>query len=122
MSHRTVVFCSALALLASSGCAMIGRSDAMDTERLLAASGFRMQLADTSARMAHVEALPQRKLTPVPHGSENRFVYADATYCKCMYVGTEEAFDRFQKLSTRQEIAEEQEAASLDWGAWGPWY
>jgi len=122
LARRTVVLCSLVALLAGSGCAAIQRSDAMDTERLLAASGFRMQLADTSERMAQVNAMPQRKLTPVPQGSENRFVYADATYCKCMYVGTEEAFDRYQKLSTQQQIAQDQEAAAMNWGAWGPWY
>lgn len=49
-----------------------------------------MKFATTPEQIAKVEALPQRKLTPGPgpHGT-NRFVYADAENCKCIYAGTE---------------------------------
>ena len=52
-------------------------------------------------------------------------VYADADYCKCVYIGTEAAYDRYQKLEVKQRIAENEEAASMNWGVWGgwgPWY
>jgi hypothetical protein len=52
-------------------------------------------------------------------------VYADATNCKCVYVGTDAAYDRYQNLQVKQRIAENEEAASMNWGAWGgwgPWY
>lgn len=110
------------ALLALSGCAMIERSDAMDNERMLAAAGFHMKFATTPAQITQTEALPQRTLTPTP-GPEgkNRFVYADAKFCKCVYVGTEQEYDRYQKLAIKQQIAENEEAAAMNWGAWGPW-
>ena len=125
MRSRPLALCAALALLAAVGCTAIRRSDAMDTERMLAAAGFQLKLADSPARLAKVQGLPQRKLTRVPFQGENRFVYADAQFCKCLYAGTEKAYDRYQKLAIKQEIADEQLEASLDWddwGMWGPWW
>lgn len=104
------------------GCAQIEKSNALDTERELAASGFQMKFAKTPAQMAKVGSLGQRKITRVtgPDGKP-RFVWADATDCKCVYVGTEAAYDRFQKLSVEQQIALENQMAAMDWNAWGPW-
>ena len=121
MKGRTRVAC--LAALAGvtwgSGCAS---TEAADAERTLAAANFQMKYARTPQQMTKVESLPQRKLTPVPGpDGENRFVYADAKYCKCVYVGTEAAYDRYQKLAVKQRIAENEEAASMNWGAWGGW-
>ena len=110
-----------VALLAAAGCQTV----AMDNERALAAAGFQMKMADTPDKLARLERLPQRKLTPVPHNEETRFVYADAKYCKCLYVGSQKAYGRYQRLEIHERIAEEQEAAALDWdawGAWGPWW
>lgn len=107
-----------LAALAAAGCA---QRMAMNNERTLAAAGFQMKLATTPERMQQLEALPQRTLTPVPHEGTVRFVYADAKYCRCLYVGDQHAYDRYQRLEFRQRIAEEREAASMDWRPWGPW-
>jgi hypothetical protein len=109
-------------LVISTGCASIEKSDAMATERELAAAGFQMKFAKTSEQIAKAGSLPQRKLTRTsgPDGKP-RFVWADATDCKCIYVGSEAAYDRYQKLATTQQIAEENEMASMNWGAWGGW-
>jgi hypothetical protein len=123
---RTIALLAAFALLVSGGCAAIQKSEAMDKERSLAAAGFQMKLATTPEQIAKAEALPQHKLTPTPGpNGENRFVYADATDCKCVYVGTDAAYDRYRNLQVKQRIAENEEAASMNWGgwgAWGPWY
>jgi len=123
---RTTALLAVFALLLSAGCAAIQKSDAMDAERTLAAAGFQMKFARTSEQIAKAEALPQRKLTPSPGpDGRNRFVWADATYCKCIYVGTQAAYDRYQRLALRQQTAENEEAASMNWdawGGWGPWY
>jgi hypothetical protein len=114
-----------VALLALSGCATIQRAEAKQKERVLAAAGFQMKLADTPDRFLQIESLPQRKLTRVSDEGELRFVYADKDYCKCLYAGTEAAYDRYQKLSLEKEIADERRTASSNWGAWGywgPWY
>ena len=110
------------ALLVTAGCAAIEKSDAMATERELAAAGFQMKFAKTSEQMAKTGSLPQRKLTRTsgPDGKP-RFVWADATDCKCIYVGSEAAYDRYQRLSVQQQIAEANEMASMNWDAWGAW-
>ena len=117
---------ASIALLALPGCATIQRANAMDKERTLAAAGFQMKFADTPERLSQIQDLPQRKLTRAPDGSELRFVYADSNYCKCLYVGTESAYDRYQSLALEKKTADEQlEASSMNWGPWGawrPWY
>lgn len=119
---KTAGFLAALVLVASVGCKTIEHSEAMDAERTLAASGFQMKYATTPEQMAKVTSLPQRTLTPVPGpDGNNRFVYADSQFCKCVYVGTEAAYDRYQRMEVKQQIAENMEAASMNWGAWGAW-
>ncbi len=109
-------------LVVTAGCASIEKSNALATERELAAAGFQMKFAKTPEQIAKARALPQRTLTPTPGpDGNNRFVWADATDCKCIYVGSEAAYDRYQKLSATQQIAEENEMASMNWGAWGGW-
>jgi len=122
---------AALAILgmALSACATIRSHQAARTERLLAAAGFQMKLADTPDKMARLEALPQMKLVPHTRGDGQLFfLYADAKDCKCLYVGTQEAYQRYQKLEVQQKIVEDQrmtaqmnEDAALDWGMWEPW-
>ena len=123
---RITTLIAVLALLASGGCAAIQKSNTMDTERSLAAAGFQMKFARTPEQIAKANELPQLTLTPTPGpDGKNRFVWADAKYCKCIYVGTEAAYDRYQKLEVRQQIAQNMEMASMNWGAWGvwgPWY
>jgi hypothetical protein len=120
---KMIAILAAVALLVSAGCA----SMAVDSERSLAAAGFQMKFAKTPEQIAKANAFPQRSLTPTPGpNGENLFVYADTQYCKCIYVGTEAAYDRYQKIAVKQRIARNEEAASMNdwgaWGGWGPWY
>lgn len=111
--------------IALAGCAAMEQGDAMDTERVLAAAGFKMKFADTQAQKTQIEKLPQRKITHLDRKGQTVFVYADSKYCKCMYLGTEPEYQRFQKLTLERNIAMEEsvaaEDASMDWDAWGPW-
>ena len=116
----------AFPVLISAGCAAVQQSDTAAAERALAAAGFQMKFASTPEQMAKVQSLPQRKLTHTtgPQG-EPRFVYADATGCKCIYVGTEAAYDRYQNLAVNERVEETEMAATINWptwGAWGPWW
>lgn len=114
------------ALLAS--CAAIQNQNAMDMERLLAASGFKMKLAETPEKLAALEGLPQRKLVPQQHEGKVYFYYADAASCKCLYVGSEKSYQQFQQLATQRKMAQDYQwaaqanmDASMDFGMWGPW-
>jgi hypothetical protein len=59
-----------------------------------------------------------------------RYWFADPVYCQCLYVGNEDAYDRYQQLRLQQKVANEQEetaqlnesAASqeqMNFGLWG---
>ncbi|MGA7876034.1 MAG: hypothetical protein WCA08_10245 [Desulfoferrobacter sp.] len=118
----------AVLLFVLGGCAALQNQQAMDTERLLSAAGFQMKLADTPEKMAHLKTLTQRKLVPHERDDKIYYVYADANECQCIYVGTEKAYQRYQKLALKKQIAEERlnaaemnENAAMDWGMWGPW-
>lgn len=118
----------AVSVFLLGGCAALQNQQAMDTERLLSAAGFQMKPADTPQRMAHLKTLTQRKLVPHERDGKIYYVYADANECQCIYVGTEDAYQRYQKLALKKQIAEDQlnaaemnENAAMDWGMWGPW-
>jgi hypothetical protein len=119
MFKKIIVIVSAGLLL--SGCAAIEKSNAMDTERLLSASGFRMKLADTPEKLANIKAMTQRKVVPHIKDGAVYYAYADAEFCKCLYLGTESNYQQYEKIAIERNIAQMNEAAAMDWGAWGPW-
>lgn len=111
-----------------AGCGT-ARREAMQTERLLAASGFQMRIKDTPGEVENMAALPQRQIFPQQKDGETFFVYADDEFCNCVYVGSAKAYRRFERLSMESKIANAQlraaraqQSAALSWGAWGPWY
>ena len=128
--RHTVTYLIALIgfALMFTACAAIQNRDAIEMERLLAASGFQMRLSDTPQKLDHLKSMTQRKLVPHQHDDKIYYVYADATSCKCLYVGNEKAYQRYQKLAIEKNIAENRrmaaemnENASMNWGMWGPW-
>jgi hypothetical protein len=117
-----------LVLLISMGCATIERNSILDQEEMLAAAGFKMKPADTPEKRYNLLLLPQKQI--VSHEREGKVVYlfADATTCLCLYVGSEKAYQRYQRLTIEKRIADEQSMAvqmypgmGFDWGPWGPW-
>jgi hypothetical protein len=108
-------------VIALAGCAAIKKSEATDTEQLLAAAGFKMKPADTPEKLAHLKSLTQMKVVPHDRDGKMYWVYADADYCKCLYVGDEEAYQRYENLLVKKNIAEMNEDAAMNWGLWGPW-
>ena len=112
-------------MLALAGCAMNQNQKTVEMERLLAASGFEMRLADNESKLAQLKELPQRKLVAQNWGGKMRYVYADASDCKCAYVGDEEAYKHFQNLALQRQISEEDRRAAeqdmpagMDGGVW----
>jgi hypothetical protein len=104
-----------------AGCQAIGNEEAQSTEQVLAAAGFHMKEATTPQQVANLKALTQRKLVIHDQNGQTRYVYADADGCKCVYVGSEKNYDEFQKLSIKQEVAQDNLDSSMNWGMWGPW-
>jgi cell division protein YceG involved in septum cleavage len=119
----TVVVMWAVAL---AGCAALQTSQAQSTEQLLSASGFRLKLADTPAKQAHLQTLMQRRIVPHDRKGKIYYVYADAANNR-LYVGNEQAYQQFQALAVTKQIAQEQARAAalnadaaMNWDMWGP--
>ena len=81
--------------LSLAACKTLERNEAIHTERLLAAAGFQMRQADTPSRVQELASLPKRKLVPTRSGGALHYVYADDLGCKCIYVGSEKAYQRY---------------------------
>jgi hypothetical protein len=116
---------SVFLMLALAGCAMNRNQKAVEMERLLAASGFKMRLADSESKLAQLKELPQRKLVAQNWGGKVTYIYADASDCKCAYVGDEAAYKHFQDLARQRQITEEDrraverdQPAEMDGGGW----
>ena len=114
--------------LALIGCTAIEDRDAEQTEQLLAAAGFDMRTADAPAKLADLERLAQHKIVRHERDGQIYYVYADATACKCMYVGDQADYDQFEKLQVQEDIAQQEEMsaemneqAAMNWEMWGPW-
>jgi hypothetical protein len=110
-------------------CAAIKAQNVEDKEQLLAAAGFKLQLADTPEKLAHLKTLTQQKIVMHEKDGKNYYVYADATTCQCLYIGQDSNYQSFQQLQIQKNIAQEQqmsaemnENAAMNWGMWGPGY
>ncbi len=110
----------AVLIFAAAGCSSIEKQETQSTEQMLAAAGFQMRLADTPQKLEHLKTLTQHKLVRHDKDGDAVYVYADATDCQCLYVGNQVAYGEYEKLDIRQNTAEMNEAASMDWGMWGP--
>ena len=121
--------------LVLSGCASMEKNHVMNTEELLSAAGFRMKIADTPEKLAHLKSMQQRTFLTHSKDGYVYYSYADAEFCKCLYMGTEGNYRDFSHLYIQQNNAETNlEAAEMNqdaamnwgpwggWGAWGPWY
>lgn len=114
-------------VLAVTACASIERQEAEQTEQLLAATGFKMKLADTPQKQAELQAMKQNKILPRTKNGAVYFIYADAKGCNCLYVGDQASYDAYQRLAVQREIAvadqeaalDAEESAEMNWGAWG---
>lgn len=112
-----------------TACAAMKADEATSKEQLLAAAGFKMQLANTPEKMAHLKTLTQQKIVTHEKDGTNYYVYADATTCKCVYIGEDANYQSFQQLQVQKNIAQEQQMAAemnqdnaMNWGLWGAGY
>jgi len=109
-----------------SSCAMLEAQQAKDTEQLLVEAGFKMKLADTPAKMAHLKTLTQHKIVPHQKDGVVYYIYADATNCQCFYWGQDQSYRSFLQLQEQRNIANEErmtaemnEQEYLDWDTMG---
>ena len=110
-----------LAGITLSGCAMIEKSNATSDEQKLAAAGFKVKFADTPEKLAHVKSMKQREVVSHIQNGNVFYAYADAEFCKCLYMGTQTNYQEYEKLTIEQRTAEMNRDAAMNWNAWGGW-
>ena len=105
-----------------TGCAALEKQETRSTEQLLSAAGFDIKPADTPEKLANLQAMKQRKVVRrETKDGRLQFLYADAAVCRCVYVGDEQAYQRYQDLAVRQQIAIADQEAELDASMDTPW-
>jgi len=112
-----------------TGCKLIEKDEAKNTEDILAAAGFRQFPANTPAHITMLQTMKPRTMKMINHNGKAYYVYPDPTNCNCLYAGTVAEYEQYKKLAFEKEMADEKleaaeaaEDASMNWGMWGPWW
>ncbi|MBT3812061.1 MAG: hypothetical protein HON51_12765 [Gammaproteobacteria bacterium] len=104
-----------------SSCTMIEKSNASSDEKKLAAAGFMVKFADTPEKLAHITSMKQRTILSHIKNGLVFYAYADAEFCKCLYMGTERNYQEYAKLNLELQTAEMNQDAAMNWNSWGGW-
>jgi len=77
------------------------------TDSLFTLSGFVPRFADTSGKMKHLMALPPDRLVTRTRNGKTTYLYADPNICRCVYVGTPEAYRVYQNGGPEGYVGDE---------------
>jgi hypothetical protein len=64
----------------------------------LSSAGFRIQFANDPAGQKAIRALPPHRFVTNGAGDALRYLYAEPEHCVCIFVGTQQAYDRYRDL------------------------
>jgi hypothetical protein len=64
----------------------------------LSSAGFRLQVANDPAGQKALRALPAHRFVVNGVGEALRYFYAEPQHCVCIFVGTQQAYDRYRKI------------------------
>jgi hypothetical protein len=64
----------------------------------LSSAGFRIQFANDPAGQKALRALPAHRFVTNGVGEAVRYLYAEPQHCVCIFVGTQQAYDRYRNL------------------------
>ena len=119
-----------LTALCLGACAIAGQG--LSKEQMLSAAGFKARPANTAEKMAELRKLPQLTFVQKERNGKQLTLYADAKGCRCLYVGTQSAFEAYLQEAVNQHEAAQTEAAAtqgmnesaasaavFNWGPWG---
>ncbi|MBU1274363.1 MAG: hypothetical protein KJ720_03230 [Proteobacteria bacterium] len=118
----------AMALAACAG--MESKQETKQTDYVLISAGFDAIEANTPARMAHLKSMPQQRILHLVRGGKDYYLWADATDCQCLWVGTYQDYQRFKKLAwdlynqggqNRLNYMDGWSSGPVNWDMWGPW-
>jgi hypothetical protein len=64
----------------------------------LSSAGFRIQVANDPAGQKAMHMLPAHRFVVNGVGDAARYLYAEPEHCVCIFVGTQQAYDRYRNL------------------------
>src|SRR5258707_13331347 len=64
----------------------------------LSSAGFRIQFANDPAGKKVLRMLPAHRFVVNGAGDAVRYLYAEPEHCVCIFVGTQQAYDRYRNL------------------------
>ncbi len=106
---------TAVLVMLLAGCAAIEKQETRSTEQLLSAAGFDIKPADTPDKLATLQAMKQNKLVRrQTKDGRLQFLYGAAAVFRCVYVGDEQAYQRYENLEVQQQIAIADQESELD--------
>ena len=100
-----VIFTGIIMLIVAvlMGCAGTGKISSFQMDEMLVRAGFQLHTADTPKKLNFLKSLPQNELVHKTYNEKMFYFYVDGSSCQCVYVGDEQAYQRF-----RQSLKEEQ--------------
>jgi hypothetical protein len=114
--------------LATAGCTAMRKAEAQRDEPMLADAGFRALPADTPEREQLLRRLAPDRVTEVLRGEHTFYVFPDPDGCHCLYVGSSEEHDEYQKLLFQAGHPQQAplpwndgESAGIGWAVYGDW-
>lgn len=84
----------------------VGCASNQQMETMLSAAGFRMVPATSSKQEAQLQRLPSGKVTLVPRGGTNYYLYPDQKK-NVLYVGQQAQYQAYQQLRLKALLEEE---------------
>ena len=96
--------------MAFAGCVGSPANETFRAEEALAAAGFQLKMADTSAKVERISRIPQKKVVRAMIKDREVYLWADAAGCQCYYAGTRQHYEQL-----RQNQREEKADRRTDW-------
>lgn len=111
-------------VIAITGCSVLREADASSKEKVLVASGFQAQAADTPQKQAALASLTPYKIQMVTKNGRTMYVYA-APKSNTLYLGGKQEYLAYKKeqtaLDADQMMTAEAAETEMDWDVWSPW-
>ena len=78
-------------------------------EPMLSAAGFRILQADTPEHQQQLQSLvPLQVNYYIGKTGKMHYYMADPNYCKCMYIGSEHAYQQYEKIKLNEQFEEQE--------------
>ena len=83
---------------------------AQQMEPMLSAAGFTILSADTPEKQQHMASMPPLEVRYyVGKTGKLHYWMADPYYCRCVYIGSEQAYQRYERYRLDEQFNQKQE-------------